>query len=72
MVPWHSHDDRPAIMNVISGELTEYASHCAVPVTYKAGDHVAEGPRLSHWRQNHGSETTILVSTDLLRKDGSD
>jgi quercetin dioxygenase-like cupin family protein len=49
VVPWHSHDDRPAIMYVVKGELTEYASNCAVPVTYKTGDYVAEGPGLSHW-----------------------
>ena len=72
VVPWHSHDDRPAIMYVIKGELTEYASNCAVPVTYKAGDHVAEGPGLSHWWQNDGDETTVLVSTDLLRKEEND
>ncbi len=72
VVPWHSHDDRPAIMYVIKGELTEYASNCAVPVTYKAGDYVAEGPGLSHWWQNHGDETTMLVSTDLLRTEESD
>jgi quercetin dioxygenase-like cupin family protein len=69
VVPWHSHDDRPAIMYVVKGELTEYASNCAVPVTYKSGDHVAEGPGLSHWWQNHGDETAMLVSTDLLRKE---
>jgi quercetin dioxygenase-like cupin family protein len=68
VVPWHSHDDRPAIMFVIKGELTEYASNCAVPVTYKSGEYVAEGPGLAHWWQNHGSETTMLVSADLLRQ----
>jgi len=72
VVPWHSHDDRPAIMYVVKGELTEYASNCAVSVTYKAGDYVAEGPGLSHWWQNHGDETTMLVSTDLLRTDEED
>jgi quercetin dioxygenase-like cupin family protein len=69
VVPWHSHEDRPAIMYVIKGELTEYASNCAVPVTYKAGDHVAEGPDLAHWWQNHGDETTMLVSADLLKEE---
>ena len=33
IVPWHSHADRPAIMYVIKGEITEYASNCAAPVT---------------------------------------
>jgi len=72
VVPWHSHADRPAIMYVIKGELTEYASNCAVPVTYKAGDHVAEGPGVSHWWQNLGNETTMLISTDLLRTEEKD
>lgn len=72
VVPWHSHDDRPAIMYVVKGELTEYASNCAVPVTYGAGDYVAESAGLSHWWQNHGDETTMLVSTDLLRKEADE
>ena len=29
-VPWHSHDDRPALIYVAVGEVTEYASSCAV------------------------------------------
>ena len=32
VVPWHSHADRPAIIYVISGQVTEYASTCAVPI----------------------------------------
>lgn len=72
VVPWHSHDDRPASMYVVKGELTEYASNCAVPVTDKAGDYVAEGPGLAHWWQNNSDETTVLVATDLLRKEESD
>jgi quercetin dioxygenase-like cupin family protein len=69
IVPWHSHADRPAIMYVIKGEITEYASNCAAPVTYKPGDYVAEGPGLAHWWQNHGDETVMLVSADLLKQE---
>jgi quercetin dioxygenase-like cupin family protein len=69
VVPWHSHADRPAIMYVIKGEFTEYASNCAVAVTYKPGDVVAETPDLSHWWQNHGDETVMLVSADLLKEE---
>ena len=38
IVPWHSHDDRPALIYIVSGEITEYASNCAVPIMHKAGD----------------------------------
>ena len=42
VVPWHSHDDRPALIYVVVGEITEYASNCAVPIVHKAGE-VARG-----------------------------
>jgi hypothetical protein len=32
IVPWHSHADRPAMIYIVSGEVTEYASNCAVPM----------------------------------------
>jgi quercetin dioxygenase-like cupin family protein len=38
IVPWHNHADRSAIIDIIEGEITEYASTCAVPIGYKAGD----------------------------------
>jgi len=69
VVPWHSHADRPAIMYLIKGEFTEYASNCAVPVTHKPGDVVPEGPELAHWWQNLGDETVMLVSADLLKEE---
>jgi hypothetical protein len=28
VVPWHSHGDRPAIIYIIDGTITEYASNC--------------------------------------------
>ncbi|HET7491869.1 MAG TPA: cupin, partial [Bradyrhizobium sp.] len=28
IVPWHSHDDRPALIFVQQGEIVEYASNC--------------------------------------------
>jgi quercetin dioxygenase-like cupin family protein len=38
IVPWHSHNDRPAMIYIVSGEVVEYASNCAVPIVHKAGD----------------------------------
>ena len=38
IVPWHSHDNRPAMIYIVSGEVVEYASNCAVPIVHKAGE----------------------------------
>ena len=38
IVPWHSHADRPAIIYIVQGTITEYASNCAVPIVHKAGE----------------------------------
>ena len=65
IVPWHSHGDRPALIYIIQGEVTEYASNCAVPIVHKAGD-ISVDADLSHWWKNTGSKTVILISTDIF------
>jgi quercetin dioxygenase-like cupin family protein len=71
IVPWHSHGDRPAIIYIIKGEVTEYASNCAVPILHKAGDVTRETHVTSHWWKNTGRETVELLSADVLH-DASD
>jgi quercetin dioxygenase-like cupin family protein len=71
IVPWHSHDDRPALIFVQQGEIVEYASTCADPIVHKAGDLRAEVYGTSHWWKNLGTETVILYVGDV-RKDPHD
>lgn len=66
VVPWHEHANRPAIIYIISGEITEYASTCAVPIVHKAGDVTAEMHATSHWWKNTGKQTVTLLSADLF------
>ena len=66
VVPWHSHGDRPAIIYIVTGEVTEYASNCAVPIVHKAGDVARETRVTAHWWKNTGKETAVLLSADLL------
>jgi quercetin dioxygenase-like cupin family protein len=66
IVPWHSHDNRPAMIYIVSGEVLEYASNCAVPIVHKAGDVASEKAGTSHWWQNTGNAPVVLISVDLF------
>jgi quercetin dioxygenase-like cupin family protein len=66
IVPWHSHGNRPAMIYIVSGEIVEYASNCAVPIAHKAGDVAAEKNGTSHWWQNIGNTAAVLISVDLF------
>ena len=69
IVPWHSHGDRPAMIYVVSGEIVEYSSTCAVPIVHRAGEVTAERAPTSHWWQNTGTVPAVLISVDLFRID---
>jgi quercetin dioxygenase-like cupin family protein len=66
VVPWHSHENRPALIYVLRGEVTEYASTCAVPIVHKSGEVAPETHLTSHWWQNTGKQTAVLLSADLF------
>jgi quercetin dioxygenase-like cupin family protein len=66
IVPWHSHDNRPAMIYVLQGTILEYASTCAVPIVHKAGDIAPERIGTSHWWQNTGKETVVLIVSDIF------
>lgn len=66
IVPFHSHDDRPAQIYVVKGEVTEYSSDCLVPIVHKAGEVSQETHVVAHWWKNTGSEPAVLISADLL------
>jgi quercetin dioxygenase-like cupin family protein len=65
IVPWHSHTDRPAIIYIISGTVTEFRSTCAVPIVHRAGESTAEVKNTAHWWKNTGKRTVVLLSADL-------
>jgi quercetin dioxygenase-like cupin family protein len=66
IVPWHSHNERPAMIYIVSGEVVEYASNCAVPIVHKAGDVAPEKNGTSHWWQNTGKVAAKLISVDIF------
>jgi quercetin dioxygenase-like cupin family protein len=69
IVPWHSHEDRPAIIYVVSGSIHEYASNCAVPIEHKAGEVSIETLGVQHWWKNNSKSAAVLLSADLFHDD---
>ncbi|OYU33824.1 MAG: cupin [Novosphingobium sp. PASSN1] len=65
IVPLHSHSDRPAVIMVASGEVTEYSSICMVPIVHRAGETIPEEKTVSHWWKNTGRQVAILYSSDV-------
>ena len=65
VVPLHSHAERPANIYVVTGQITEYRSTCAVPITHRSGEVVAEQGETSHWWRNNSRRRTVLISADI-------
>ena len=66
-VPTHSHADRPAIVYVMKGTVTEHNSFCAVPIVHHAGDVSEEfGPGFVHSWENTGDEVVTFLSSDVV------
>jgi quercetin dioxygenase-like cupin family protein len=64
-VAWHSHAERPALIYVVSGTITEYASTCAVPIVHTTGELSVEQGGLSHWWKNMSDKPVTLISADI-------
>lgn len=65
IVPWHSHNDRPALIYIIEGDIIEYNSNCAGPILHKAGEVAKETYGTSHWWKNLGDKPVVLLSFDI-------
>lgn len=66
IVPIHSHSDRPALIVVVSGSITEHRSDSATPIEHRAGDISREADGISHYWINHGNQPAVLLSSDVF------
>ncbi|MBW8759453.1 MAG: cupin domain-containing protein [Burkholderiales bacterium] len=66
IVPLHSHEDRPALIMVVSGEIFENNSKCAVPILHKSGDVAREHLGTKHWWKNSSAFPVELTIADLV------
>ena len=69
VVPWHSHEDRPALIYIVSGPINEYASNCSVPIEHKTGEVSVEKLGVQHWWKNTSKSPVVLLSADLFHDD---
>lgn len=66
-VPLHTHEDRPSIVTIVSGEIIEHSNHCAVPIIHRAADSTPEfGPDAAHWWENKSGAVVELLSSDIV------
>lgn len=73
IVPTHNHDDRPALVYVVSGQIIEHSTVCAVPLTWVAGEDSAEfGPGFGHWWENKTDKEVVLISSDVVDQETID
>jgi quercetin dioxygenase-like cupin family protein len=69
IVPFHSHQGRPALIITVSGEVTEYRSSCGVPIVHRAGEVSREAEGISHYWINEGRTPAVLLSADVKAQD---
>lgn len=65
VVPFHSHEGRPALIITISGEITEHLTTCGVPIVHRAGELSREAGGLGNYWINHGKVPAVLLSADV-------
>lgn len=65
VVPWHDHTDRPALIMIADGEITEFRSDCSVGVRHGAGDISKEVAGIMHWWKNESAAPATLFAADI-------
>jgi quercetin dioxygenase-like cupin family protein len=66
VVPWHSHDARQGMGWIVSGEFTEYANDCSVPLRRGPGSISREVEGLDHYWRNESDAPVVLIATDVV------
>lgn len=64
--PLHDHRDRPGMVYVLQGTITDH--HDGVAREYGPGVGWPEDKDTNHWLQNRGSTPAVEVSVDIVRQ----
>ena len=66
VVPWHSHEDRPAVIYVVSGAINEYASNCSVADRAQGRRGLGRENGRAALVEEHRQDPAVLLSADLF------
>ncbi len=64
--PWHDHRDRPGIVFILQGTITDHRD--GVDTDYGPGVGWPEDRATRHWLENTGSTPAVEISIDVVRK----
>ena len=65
--PMHDHKDRPGIVYVLHGTITDHRD--GVATDYGPGEGWAEDRNTRHWLENRGSVPAAEISVDIIRSE---
>jgi quercetin dioxygenase-like cupin family protein len=63
--PIHDHKDRPGIVYVLQGTITDHRD--GVATDYGPGVGWPEDRNTTHWLENRGTTTAVEISVDIVR-----
>ncbi|MBW8827145.1 MAG: cupin domain-containing protein [Acidobacteria bacterium] len=63
--PMHDHKDRPGIVYVLGGTITDHRD--GVATDYGPGVGWAEDRNTRHWLENRGTVPAVEISVDIVR-----
>lgn len=64
--PLHDHRDRPGMVYVLQGTITDFRD--GVATEYGPGPGWPEDSRTLHWLENRGAVPAVEVSVDIVRE----
>jgi quercetin dioxygenase-like cupin family protein len=66
--PMHDHTDRPGVVYVLQGTITDHRD--GVATDYGPGVGWPEDRNTAHWLENRGAVPAVEVSVDIVRRGG--
>lgn len=65
--PLHDHVDRPGLVYILQGTITDYRD--GVATEYGPGVGWPEDRKTLHWLENRGTIPAVEISVDIVRKE---
>ncbi|MEM9010602.1 MAG: cupin domain-containing protein [Pseudomonadota bacterium] len=66
IVPIHSHEGRPALTYIISGEAIEHRSDTDGPIVRRAGEVTMDVGGIAQWWENAGDVPVVMLVGDVF------